>query len=179
MYTYRSLDPTEDTATRILKLKPSANKQAELECDLLHIPVTRLDRPKYEAISYTWDDQKPSKAHYILCGNGNENEKRRRLNVTRNSEAALRHLRLKDSERYLWLDFVCINQSSPVERTFHVRNMGAIYTFADSVIVWLGNAASSECELTVRYMEQFAALDPDDNEDLSKLNKLSAEILKS
>jgi hypothetical protein len=52
------------------------------------------------------------------------------------------------SERYpnepLWIDAVCINQSNNIEKAVEVRRMGAIYTGAKEVLIWLGNGHLSE-----------------------------------
>jgi hypothetical protein len=40
----------------------------------------------------------------------------------------------------MWIDAVCIDQSSVSERNYQVAQMGAIYAAAALVIVWLGNS---------------------------------------
>ena len=58
--------------------------------------------------------------------------------VMPNLADALFHLRLPDSDRTLWIDFLCINQGSDLDRTVQVRRMDEIYASAVQVIVWLG-----------------------------------------
>jgi hypothetical protein len=42
--------------------------------------------------------------------------------------------------RYIWIDAICINQDSLVERAFQVRIMDRIYQQARKVLIWLGPA---------------------------------------
>lgn len=61
--------------------------------------------------------------------------------VAGNLAAALRHLRLLDNARNLWVDAVCIDQRNLQERSEQVSQMDKIYQSADTVHVWLGPAA--------------------------------------
>jgi hypothetical protein len=61
--------------------------------------------------------------------------------VTRNLEIALRHLRLPDKGRALWIDALCIDQDDFAERSAEVSRMGTIYGRASQVIVWLGSGS--------------------------------------
>lgn len=94
------------------------------------------NHPGYEAISYTWGGQTPSQI--ILCGG-------KQLLVTKNSETALRNFRPAASSeyRFLWIDSICINQSTDLEsmeeRRVQVGMMGQIYGEADQVLIWLGD----------------------------------------
>jgi hypothetical protein len=58
--------------------------------------------------------------------------------VTTNLYAALHSLRLKNAERTMWIDAICINQSSVAERELQVKLMRDIYQQADGVVIWLG-----------------------------------------
>lgn len=58
-----------------------------------------------------------------------------------NLQAAVRHLRFPDCVRKLWIDALCINQSDVAERSKQVSQMSQIYSPADMVIIWLGEAA--------------------------------------
>jgi hypothetical protein len=60
------------------------------------------------------------------------------IRVTPNCESALRHLRLKKKPRTLWIDALCINQSSNAEKSRQVPLMGDIYESASRVLIWLG-----------------------------------------
>jgi hypothetical protein len=60
------------------------------------------------------------------------------IQIRKNLEAALRHLRLTQEARYLWVDAICINQDDMDERSRQVSIMSEIYSKASQVVVWLG-----------------------------------------
>lgn len=61
--------------------------------------------------------------------------------MTANCEAVLYHLRHRARSRLLWVDSICINQSSDEEKSQQVQIMGEIYLQAKRVIVWLGEGS--------------------------------------
>lgn len=68
---------------------------------------------------------------------------REHLPLHMNLEKALRHLRLPDQARTLWVDALCINQADDCERAQQVSQMDRIYDSATSVCIWLGEAWES------------------------------------
>jgi Heterokaryon incompatibility protein (HET) len=128
--------PIAARSFRILKIFSGSSYQSILRCELIEASLD--NRPGYEAISYTWGGQTPSQI--IICEG-------RQLLVTRNCETALRHFRpgTKGEHRLLWIDSVCINQStdseSMKERQAQLCLMGRIYSEADQVLVWLGDGS--------------------------------------
>ena len=86
---------------------------------------------RYEVLFHTWGSVNNT-LPIILHGN--------RHHVTRNLESALRHLRLKDHTRTLWIDALCINQSDSIEKGEQVEQMRPFYTMggASKINVWLG-----------------------------------------
>jgi hypothetical protein len=88
-------------------------------------------RDSFEALSYVWGTTNDST---IISIDGNF------VSITKSLEAALRHLRLRDCPRSLWIDYICINQDDVEERNRQVAQMGLIYEFASSVLIWLGEA---------------------------------------
>ena len=116
---------------RVLRLQPSPSRDAKLTCAL--VAVSLDESPKYWALSYTWDAQAPS--HPIVCQNKRSSNA---LNITPNCAAALYQLRHESEERTLWVDSICINQTSIAERNSQVDLMGEIYLQAEKVVVWLG-----------------------------------------
>lgn len=52
-----------------------------------------------------------------------------------NLSAALRHLRRETEACILWIDFLCIDQHSNEEKTWHVNMMGDIYTACKQVFI--------------------------------------------
>jgi len=93
--------------------------------------VSLSSAPPYNALSYSWDGQSPDR--HIVC-DGKD------LSVTPNCEAALRRLRLDERYCTIWIDAICINQESSVERNAQVQIMGEIYSKAQNVLIWLGEA---------------------------------------
>ncbi|KLU90827.1 hypothetical protein MAPG_09353 [Magnaporthiopsis poae ATCC 64411] len=51
---------------------------------------------------------------------------------------ALRHLRRSEIDLILWVDAVCIDQTSERERNQQVGQMDRVYSTAENVLVWLG-----------------------------------------
>jgi len=111
---------------RILKLKYSKEWHSDLYCDMLEASLGQP--PQYEALSYSWDAQYPQ--IYIYCSWAI-------FPITANCETALRHLRSRRS-RLLWVDSICIDQTSISEQNHQVRLMGDIYKTVQRVLVWLG-----------------------------------------
>jgi hypothetical protein len=117
---------------RILILRAGCPSD-EIECELrqrkLPAQVSLDDTLAYEALSYAWGD--PEKRGCIdLCGS--------RFPVTCNLVEALRHLRLSDRDRLLWVDAICINQYDKKEKEIQVQSMYTIYRLAQRVVAWLG-----------------------------------------
>ena len=134
-FVYPKLDPSKD-GIRLLALLPtgpsskapllSEGNENNIQCKMRSVLFS--EKPKYEALSYTWGREEPNKL--ILVGNFE-------FLVRENLYNALSNLR-KSEERYLWIDALCINQNDDEERQRQVGLMDYIYTRAECVIVWLG-----------------------------------------
>ena len=111
------------------------------EIRLLHVEKSRYGKllcrliktelrfaPAYEAISYTWDGQELDR---VLIING------RKLAVTANAQQIVYDRASRLRPRWLWIDAICINQSSIAEKSYQVAMMDQIYHVASRVIVWL------------------------------------------
>jgi hypothetical protein len=101
--------------------------QDDIECEL-HV-VSLDEKPKYEALSYTWGSGSSTKPIFV-----NSNEVR----VTVNLEAALRHIRNANQSHTLWIDALCINQKDVAEKTHQVALMAEIYKGCTHCYAWLG-----------------------------------------
>ncbi|PMD54899.1 HET-domain-containing protein, partial [Hyaloscypha bicolor E] len=114
--------PSDGSQIRLVTII-SAKKEEEIECVIAHFPFTKeaVDNLKYEAFSYVWGDATVT-APIKLNG--------QTFHATKNLEAALRILRLQNEERLIWIDAICINQSSIEERNQEVRHMDQIYQYA-------------------------------------------------
>lgn len=113
---------------RVLQLEPAHSPEDPI---VTHLIKARVDSPPmYDALSYRWEGGDSQ----TVSVNGAE------LKVTDNLYAALRSLRREANPlpRVLWVDSICINQSSGPERAEQVPLMGDIYTQAHAVRIWLG-----------------------------------------
>jgi hypothetical protein len=160
---------------RLIQLAGSNDKTAPLQLTLLQAPLPLA--PKYFAISYAWQGQRPSRSIPI---NGHS------LLVTRNCEAALLRFRPLDRGQkvMLWIDAVCIDQSLGAigERNQQVSMMGEIFGGAEQVWVWLGSRAVDGLdERFERVLRWFGELDKAvssklDFERVRKVRKLAGEV---
>ena len=106
-----------------------------LGCEIFHASFCdRETSISYDALSYTWGNDEDRRILYVRGG---------QLEVTPNLYVALEALRSSTQDRILWIDALCINQSSPGERQHQVGQMGRIYGNADTVLFWLGPSTSA------------------------------------
>jgi hypothetical protein len=93
-------------------------------------------------LSYTWGpDYSP--CHIIL-----ENSA---FTVTSNFYSALRYLRLEDTDRTVWIDALCIDQTNNSERGEQVSKMREIYSHAAETFIWLGDGTRNN-ELAMQHL---------------------------
>ncbi|KAL9066322.1 MAG: hypothetical protein Q9161_007614 [Pseudevernia consocians] len=134
IYRYSPLPSTGKTI-RLLCVKPAKSINDPIICDMLQVQLADDDqqlghRPEYAALSYTWGD--PIFDRHIICDGRN-------IPVTQHLDAALRRFRAT-TWWMIWVDAVCIDQSSTPERNQQISIMGHIYTQAKMVFVYLGEA---------------------------------------
>lgn len=98
---------------------------------LFRIDVVNINQaPPYEALSYTWNDF----YRQSMIMNAST------LMMTGNLSLALRQLQHETQPRVLWIDALCINQDDDEEKGRQVLLMTQIYSRAELVIIWLGEA---------------------------------------
>lgn len=124
---YNVLDATLQEV-RVLHVAPGTGDSV-VSCSLKHISLLHDSVPSYESVSYCWGT--PRTASYIDL-NG------RAISVPANSGSAIRRMRLEHEPRVLWIDAICINQSSPNERSQQVSLMSTVYSQATRNLVYLG-----------------------------------------
>lgn len=130
LYTYESLDLSNKTI-RVLRLRRSPYLDDEIWTELIQ---TTLGEVPFEALSYTWGTtEKPCNIRI------NDSQ----IPVTRNVYVALQHLRLRNEDRFLWVDAICINQDNHEEREQQVGQMKSIYEYAEKVLIWMGVSDSN------------------------------------
>ena len=122
---------------RILRLFPGTNS-TPLHGELWH--ATFEERPKFEALSYSWADETgdSSRTERLFIGSSWDI-----LPITINCKRALQRLRDPYEPRDLWIDAVCINQSNSAEQSHQVRLMGKIYSLTHRCLVYLGQSTNS------------------------------------
>lgn len=136
-------------AFRLLRLLKG--HEDPIRCELFQSKLPPAE--DYAAISYTWGSAfRPCEV--II----NEH----RMAVTKNAYLALRDVRLREHDRLLWIDTLCIDQSNLAERGEQVQQMGLIYSHAERVLIWLGEpiydtdyAITCMKELELRIIQDF------------------------
>lgn len=126
--------PLKKGEYRLLELKASPSENAEIVCEL-HI---FNESTKYEAVSYlrSFDEGVP----IAMLTSG---KRRSSKTVMPNLHAALKHLRLADRSRFLWVNALCIDHSNVNERSGHVHVLHKIFHRASKVCLWLGETDGS------------------------------------
>lgn len=129
-FEYDTLDLSTNRPSIRLATLRAGTHGSQIHVDL--VQVAFADKPKYEALSYTWGKEI---ADDVVDIHGFP------FQVTKNLWKALEVLRFTDKDRTLWIDAICINQLNLEERNRQVSLMAYIYTRAEQVLVWLGTIA--------------------------------------
>lgn len=103
----------------------------------------------YKALSYAWGDLSQHKAAEVYI-NGEL------FIIGSNLHAGLAQLRQNGVQSWMWVDSICINQSDYEEKTWQVAQMGAIFTQAELVYIWLGQS----CDKTGLAMGFISSIGP-------------------
>lgn len=174
-YKYDPL-PINGLLTRIIRLKPATHPRAELHGEIFVADLDTRKGPilRYEAISYTWEGQSRSPDHFILCRG--KDDTLSRLNLTANTNEALRRVRLRHEDRYIWVDAICIDQSSMEDKQRQIANMGFVYSLAQRVLVWLGDNVTRDGLLTIKYIQELAMHNPTDIDSRCQLQRVFDNI---
>ncbi|KAF2472244.1 HET-domain-containing protein, partial [Lindgomyces ingoldianus] len=120
-----TLTPGTDNI-RLLQLLPG-NYDDPIVCYLFQIDSITLY--EYDALSYVWGSTDGQRVIFV-----NDWE----MAVTQNLEVALRSLRGEEDPKIIWVDAICIDQTSVPEKSSQVGKMGDIYKAAKKVVVFLG-----------------------------------------
>ncbi|KAM5344545.1 hypothetical protein ACJ41O_013080 [Fusarium nematophilum] len=113
----------------------------------LQIFKARLDEnPEYSALSYAWSDEGLDVT--IQVGD-------QKMTVSETLHLALVHLRQPNTDKVFWIDAICINQTSIREKNHQVPLMDKIYSSAQDVIIWLGDA-TEDTEQVIKFINYIA-----------------------
>ncbi|KAF4498431.1 heterokaryon incompatibility (het-6OR allele) [Fusarium agapanthi] len=141
---YKYESTLDSTHIRLVKIRP---RTRSLLSERLNIDVTTysLDEAEalgYHALSYTWGapegegKRKVSDSSILVNGS--------RFYVQPNLLGALK--RFEESDWYLWIDAICIDQANQREREIQVGIMSEIYSMAARVDIWLGDGGEPSVE---------------------------------
>lgn len=111
-------------ATRLFKLSAFGK---QIQGTLIEVDLD--NPPRYDAISYVWGSSTLDQS--ILCDG-------KVIKVTSSCEAVLRRVRNFLFPKLVWIDVICIDQSSIPERSQQVGIMHEIYSRARNALIWLG-----------------------------------------
>lgn len=103
-----------------------------MSCSLIRVALPQAQ--PFVALSYCWGDLN-DKIRITVNDHG--------VFVTVNLYAALRRLRA-EKIKFVWVDFLCINQQDCEERSIQIRKMSTIFKKAKQVAVWLGDELEIE-----------------------------------
>ena len=119
---------SENEQIRFVTIEPGEDESSEIRCSL---QTTELaNSPTYYALSYVWGDQNATRS-ITLSGHI--------IHITLNLYQALKRLRGRPETSHLWIDAICINQSSREEKASQIPLMGRIYSRAKQVLMWVGD----------------------------------------
>lgn len=115
---------------RLIRLSPRADPQEitrQIAVELKAVPFQQA--PQYTALSYVWGPPQDTRTIHI---SGHP------VQVRANLWDFLSNISQSDSVEYIWVDALCIDQSSNAERNHQVALMGQIYSRASKIVAWLG-----------------------------------------
>ncbi|RDW67578.1 hypothetical protein BP6252_08974 [Coleophoma cylindrospora] len=102
---------------------------------------------KYEALSWCWGNEEEDYA-VLIKSEGRTYKKR----VRKELALAMKYLRRPGQERTLWIDAICIDQTNPNERNHQVQMMSRVYTRAQQVCIWLGEA-DADSDIAIEFIK--------------------------
>jgi hypothetical protein len=120
----------DHSSIRIVEIQPGiSSEEIHVSLDVYRLEAIAM---QYEALSYVWGDQKSARDIYV---------NKIKVPIGPNLYSALESFRQPDGVKRIWIDAICINQTSFAEKSREVIKMGKIYSLASRVNVYLGAAA--------------------------------------
>lgn len=130
---------------RLLSFRaPDTADTARIRCRLATYDLDKC--PPFVALSYAWGDEHP-------LGKISLNSEVFRVRPNLHSALSVLWQDTDEQEHkfrynFYWIDAICINQKDNSERGHQVNLMGAIYSQARSVFVWLGPGSADKDRAT-------------------------------
>lgn len=138
-YPYQRL-PTA-ASIRLIRVLPDRIDNS-IVCSIETVDSRHHTGVEYQALSYLWDDPKPTRKIYVRDENdGVLHEHHLHENLWQFLEK-WQQPRTQPSG-LLWTDSLCLNQEDSEEKAQQIRRMGEIYSGAKEVIMWLGPDTAS------------------------------------
>jgi hypothetical protein len=131
-YEYCPLD-TSRQQIRLAKFRQ--DKDGTIQCEIRTVDYD--DCPDYDALSYLWGPVTPL---FAIVVNGDS-----RLEIRENLHQCLLQYCAENRQhnpRYVWVDQICIDQSSTLEKNHQVGLMSTIYSRSETVISWLAGGSA-------------------------------------
>jgi len=143
LYPARKMTDPISCSLQELSLEPLIQQGGELFVERRILTATEIYAKisPYEALSYVWGS--PTSEHKITC-NG------KIMLITANCLSALKHLRQEKKPRLLWIDAICIDQSSSSEKKRQLELMNVVYSIAKRVLIWLGEGNENTSKIMRR-----------------------------
>lgn len=132
--------PLPESSIRLLELLPG---HGGITINIHHVSLS-VESTSFEALSYAWGIEERTKTIHI-SRKDLASASSCPFSVSPHLYSALESLRAtaeSGKPRWLWIDAICINQQDNDGKAMQVAMMSDIYSRAERVVVWLGNAES-------------------------------------
>lgn len=163
LYGLITLEPKK-REIRLLRLLPGDN-DCPVKADLFRESLD--NSPDFSVLSYSWGPES-DKVPITVEG--------MTVMITRNLHQCLLNLRSDITPLVIWIDAICINQSSNEEKNTQVPLMRDIYKAAREEFVWLGETTTS-LDLIVSSVRFVASQDQDFH--LDKMERIGHDLYVS
>jgi hypothetical protein len=137
--------PLSASSIRLLRISPGAYEDP-IHCALKAMSLHKITASllEFQALSYAWSHG--GKYEIILLQDVDEYDQSiprpsagpRPFQVQDTLFHALKRIRQRDVQTWIWIDAVCIDQTSSFEKSHQIPKMPDIYSNAWNVVVWLG-----------------------------------------
>ena len=105
---------------------------SRIRCRFSVVDLDKLRFP-FRSISYVWGDPAPKDKAWFDEGT--------HLKITASAGAVLRSISKSATDKYFWIDALCINQQDVDERSLQVQLMYDIDSSAEKTMAWTGESS--------------------------------------
>ncbi|KAI0491039.1 heterokaryon incompatibility protein-domain-containing protein [Xylaria cf. heliscus] len=140
----------------LLVLQPSLDPSKPIKCNRCRSSLEQQPCLVYDVLSYAWEDPRETK-RILIDGIP--------FKLQKSLESALRHLRLPNALRMLWIDALCVVGRDVQSWGHDVERLKPIYANAREILIWLGNESNTS-GLAFAFLEKYVAI-PEKQRDRS------------